>query len=168
MPHLPASPLTSTAALVREFLLASKGAPQRMAALFDHVRGLGLPVSRTHFRESVVRPMFARGELRKLRVVPAAPAAAAGTHATAGRLQGHQHQQHAALAALRPFFGITLAPSAKVRRLVAESRASKLPATLAAVAAAAAATKGIPATSAVRPLGAGAAPAKAPAPAPLR
>jgi len=199
MPLLAASPLTSTAAVVRELLLAAGGAPQRMAQLYAAANAAVGPLSRTHFRESVVRGMFARGELRKQRVVPAAAAGAAapaggavggagaggaGGGGGGGRGGGGGSAASAAAAAaeLRPFFGITLAPSAKARALVRESRApgGKLAATLAAVreararavpaaaAAAVAAVSGGAAKGAAKGAAAAAAPAAAKGAAPLR
>jgi hypothetical protein len=179
-PLLPASPLTSTAAVVRELLLAAGGAPQRMSQLFAAANAAVGPLSRTHFREAIVAGMFARGELRKQRVVPAAAAAAgagagaSGGASSAGGAAAASSSSSSSAAELRPFFGITLAPSAKARALVREARApgGKLAATLAAVAAARARAVPAPAAAAVAAVAvkaAAAAPeAAAPPPPPLR
>jgi hypothetical protein len=180
-PLLPASPLTSTAAVVRELLLAAGGAPQRMSQLFAAANAAVGPLSRTHFREAIVAGMFARGELRKQRVVPAAAAAAGagagasgGASSAGGAAAASSSSSSSSAAELRPFFGITLAPSAKARALVREARApgGKLAATLAAVAAARARAVPAPAAAAVAAVAvkaAAAAPAAAAAaPPPLR
>jgi len=165
-PLVPASPLTSTAAVVRELLLAAGGAPQRMSQLYAAANAAVGPLSRTHFREAVVAGMFARGELRKQRVVPAAAAAASANAAggAAAAASSSSSSSSSSAAELRPFFGITLAPSAKARALVREARApgGKLAATLAAVAAARARAVPAPAAAAVAAV-AGKAAAAAPA-----
>jgi len=87
----------SASSVVRD-ILSKAGKPQRMSALFQTASSLlgqkGI-VSKTHFRESVIKGMFIRGELIKKRIIPIS--------SSTGKIEGPA------------FFVINLAPSSKVR-----------------------------------------------------
>ena len=91
----------SAASVVRD-ILSKANKPQRMSALFQAASSLlgQKVVSKTHFRESVIRGMFHRGELIKKRVIPIS---------STGKIDGPA------------YFVMNLAPSSKVRLQIKDS-----------------------------------------------
>ena len=88
----------SSSSVVRD-VLTKAGKPQRMSALYQlSVSRLG-PMSKTHFRESIIGGMMFRKELEKQRVVPLS---------ASGKAEG------------QAFFELKLTSSKKVRTLLAD------------------------------------------------
>lgn len=54
---------TTVSAAVRRILLQNGNKAMRLSAVFEEVKPLFPELSRTHFREKVVRQMFDRGEV---------------------------------------------------------------------------------------------------------